>query len=281
MFKLRLPIALAPSRMPLARAAAVACWLAMATLPATALADDARDLLWRYSVTTAGFYEGGATDFSAVAAGGTLKASGMGVRYYERNGLITGTIVAVAQVLAKSAQAAGPKSIERWEDSTYRYEKRTYYSEEEKAVIRDRGARAAGEAFGSKTQCFDLRLYSRNLGGAASGFHATLFPFSVLDSENSRLDLGIMFGRIDAVVSDGGSPFAIRANAFGIPLRYNYAIGHALVHAQFDINFLGNMPLHVGASAALFNRLFVDAAVTTPKVTSGQFGLSTSVGARF
>ncbi len=273
--------------------------------PTAAFADDARGLLYNYSMTTSAFYEGGATDYGAFRNNYGIAPRGVGIRYSERNGMISGTIGAFILMFTRAAGSVGTVKSERtWEDSNYRYSETTYYSEAEKDERRARASQAGGEqagaVIGSPTQGFDLRIYSRNLGGDATGYHATLMFFSLLETANSRLDVGLMFGSVSTATSRDGLHLLTHASTGGIPLRYNLALGPVLTYAEFDWNWYGhgtpkadvivrdtlaqdvrNMPWHIGASAALFHRLYLEAAVTTPRLFSGEFGFTSSLGARF
>lgn len=272
------------------------------------MADDARALLNGYSLTASAVYEGGATDYSAFRSSYAIAPRGVGIRYTERNGLISGTLagVLVGLVIAAGgvAKASGPKKVETWETDTRRYTKTTMYSEDEKAAINQRTsstASGAGGAFiGSPTQSLDVVLYSRNLGGDVSGYHASLTFFSFLATETSRLDLGLMFGSVETATQRDGKNLLTGARSLGIPMRYNQVLGPVLTYLHFDWNWLGmrepsphlegkttlsqdvrNMPWRLGASAAIFHRLYLDVAATTPRLMSGDLGFSASVGARF
>lgn len=273
--------------------------------PAVAHADDARGLLYNYSMTTSAFFEGGATDYGAFRSNYGIAPRGAGIRYSERNGMITGTIGAFILMFTRVAGSVGTVKNERtWKEGDYRYTETTYYSEAEKDERRARASQAGGEqaaaVIGSPTQGFDLMIYSRNLGGDVTGYHATLMAFSLFETANSRLDLGLMFGSVSTATSRDGLHLLTHASTAGIPVRYNLALGPVLTYAEFDWNWYGhgkpkadvlvrdtlaqdvrNMPWHVGASAAVFHRLYLEAAVTTPRLFSGDVGFSSSLGARF
>jgi hypothetical protein len=274
--------------------------LALLTVPTLSHADDSHDLLHAYSMTTGVFYEGGTTDYSAYRNRYGVIPSGMGFRYFERNGIISGTVAALFMAVAGAVAASGPKSVRTWEDANYRYTETTYYSAAEQAAIRERSARTSGELMGSKTQSFDLQLYSRNVGGNTTGWKATMMLGSLLEAEDYRLDLGMYFGRTTSAVVHEGKHLLTGSSSVGVPIRFSWAVPLTLLFAEFDWNWNGhgdpkpdvvqgttlahdsrNMPWRVGASASIFHRLYLEAAVTTPRLTSKQFGYSTSVGARF
>lgn len=288
----------------------VLIWIVMLVtlMPALAMADDARELLNSYSLTLSGVYEGGATDYSAFRNKYGISPRGVGVRYSERNGIISGTISAIVIGLiiaaGAAAKASGPKSITYENHPTYYIEKTTYYSESEKREINDRASRTASEAggalLGSRTQGFDLVVYSRNLGGDVSGFHTTMNFFSFFEGESSRLDVGLMFGLVETATERNGLSLLTSAKSLGIPLRFNWAIGPILTYAELNWNWLGgrdpaddvvkgttlaqdvrNQPWRVGVATSILHRLYLEAALTTPRFFSGELGFSSSVGARF
>lgn len=282
--------------------------LLVAFMPTLAAADDARELLNSYSLTLGAVYEGGATDYSAFRNKYGISPRGTGIRYSERNGIISGTISAIVIGLiiaaGAAAKASGPKSITYENHPTYYIEKTTYYSEAEKQEINERASRTgsamAGGLFGSPTQGFDLVLYSRNMGGDVSGFHTTMNFFSFFESENGRLDVGLMFGLVETATERDGKSLLTSAKSMGLPFRYYRAIGPILSFAEFDWNWLGgrdpaadivkgttlaqdvrNQPWRVGISASILHRLYIEAAATTPRFFSGEFGFSSTVGLRF
>ncbi|MSQ83442.1 MAG: hypothetical protein EXR77_11240 [Myxococcales bacterium] len=258
-----------------------------------ASADDARALLNNYSMTTSLFFEGGVTDYSGFRNNYSIAPRGVGVRYTERNGMISGTIAAVIVMAASVVSSVGTvKSTREFDSGGYRYSETTYYSQAEQDERRERAANAGGAqasaAIGSPTQSFDLQLFSRNMGGNATGFMAKLMVFSFLQSERSRLDVGLIFGKVSTATDRDFKSLLTHASTAGIALRYNVALGPVLTYAEFDANWFGiqkpatdvtsgnalahdvrNLPWHVGASTAVFHRLFVDVAVTTPRLFSG------------
>lgn len=288
---------------------AAACLCLLTTLVAElGYSADGSELLYGYSATISGVYEGGATDYSAFRSNYGIAPRGVGVRYSERNGIISGTTVGIGIglliAIAGVAKATGPKSTETWRDDKYRYTKMTFYSESEKAEINARTARVGSEAgglfAGSATQGFDLVLYSRNLGGDATGFHATMTLLSFWETATSRFDVGVMFGSISTATQRDGLNLLTHAPSGGLPFRYYQVFGPVLTYAELDWNFYANSkpspdvatgqtlaqqargnPWRVGAQTVLFRRLYLEAAATSPALLSGQLGFSTSVGARF
>lgn len=146
--------------------AALASVLALATLatatPAAALDaslfEEGSSLLQGYSVSGGLFAEMGSGELSGWKYGHALSPTGMGFRYYERNGFISGTIAAIVVMVGGAAAASGPKSTQSWESGGYRYTRTTYYSPAERAAMTAATASAAAGLFGSANQSFDLQI---------------------------------------------------------------------------------------------------------------------------
>ena len=295
-------------------AALVALCAMTALLPQTALArrrnmlslfDDPQSLLREYSMTTSLLVAGGSGDMSGWRSGNPATPLGMGIRYHERNGFITGTVMALIQVFACAMAASGPKSVETWSDSSYRYTRTTYYSQAEKQRIMDNASNSASNMMSSPNQSFDLEIYSRNLGGDISGYRATMMLMGFDGPGKSMIDWGFGFGSATAAVAQDGHYLITDWTYFGIPIRWNVPVGPLLLFAQFDWNWWGHsrgdkmkgkqtfaagttqmihtagFPLRIGASAAILGRLYVEAVALTPSITSGAFGYTASAGARF
>lgn len=265
--------------------------------------DDARSLLMGYSATAGVFVMGGQSDISGWRAGSQITPLGMGFRYHERNGFITGTTVGILRMLAASMAAAGPKSYESWEDGNYRYSRTTYYSQAEKQAIMNSASNSAARMFASPHQSFDLEIYARSLGGDASGYRTNWMVggWEMMDGRG-LFDLGFGFGSVKSAAADGGSYLVTNWAYAGMPFRFSYAAGPVLIFAQWDWNWLGHsrsgeskakpvkgltqvftagFPLRIGAAAAIFGRIYMEAVAMTPSVTSGAFGFTATAGARF
>ncbi|MCO4764357.1 MAG: hypothetical protein KC502_22795, partial [Myxococcales bacterium] len=158
---------------------ALAALLVMATAsisqarPRLRLIEDGRGLLHSYSATM-GLIVNNSGDFNSWSTGNPLHVQAMGFRYFERNGFITGTILALMRIFAAAAQTAGPKSQTSWTEGNYRYTRTTYYSQAEKNAINRAASNSATQMLTSPGQSFDLEIYSRNLGGDSSGYKVTM-----------------------------------------------------------------------------------------------------------
>lgn len=290
-------------------ACAVGLGLLLVGLPVTARAEekskdsvfeDARSLLHGYSVTGGVFYEGGRGELSGWNDDVPLTPTAMGFRYYERNGLISGTIGAIAVVAAGAMAASSPKSVETRDYGNYRVTTTTYRSQAEQAAIMSSASQSAAGLMGSPNQSFDLQIYSRTLGGNSSGYRANLMFYGI-PWKTGMFDIGLGFGSVKSAMSEPGKYVISQYSYFGMPMRVNLAVGPVLTYLHWDWNWLSHrdriaprkigtattevnspaFPWRLGAAMALFGRLYLDAAVTTPHLTSLDYGVTGSMGMRF
>lgn len=276
--------------------------------------EDGRSILHGYSVIGGVFTESGQTEFSGWKHDHPLTPVGMGFRYYERNGFVSGTIAAIAISMAGSAAASGPKRVETWESGGYRYTRKTYYSPAEKQAMLAATSAAASGVFGAKHQSFDLQVYSRYLGGNAEGYKVNmLFGVPFADGQG-MFDFGFGWGNIKSATGESGQYLITKYTYAGMPFRLNYTFGPVVAYAHWDWNWIGHMdgteynkkenlggatgansktpgntteiftsgfPWRFGAQTSLLGRIYLEAAALTPSLTSGKFGYNLSAGARF
>lgn len=276
--------------------------------------EDGRSLLHSYSVIGGLFTERGQTEFSGWKHDHPLTPVGMGFRYYERNGFVSGTIAAIAISLAGSAAASGPKKVETWESGGYRYTRKTYYSPAERQAMMAATSAAAAGIFGARHQSFDLQVYSRSLGGNVEGYKFNML-FGVPFADGSGMfDLGFGWANINTATGESGQYLITKYEYTGMPFRLNYTFGPVVAYAHWDWNWLGHsddtkyndkktfgpqatgsatsapnttqiyttgFPWRFGAQTTLLGRAYLEAVALTPSLTSGKFGYNLSVGARF
>jgi len=265
---------------------------------------DGRSLLHGYSATGGLTMMTGESDLAGWRVSHAARPTAMGYRYYERNGFITGTIVAIMRIMSAAMVSAGPKSYRTWDEGNYRYTETTYYSPAEKRAMQDAASNDAARAFARQGQSFDLEVFSRDLGGDSSGYKLQMMLGGAkLNDGAGMLDFGFGFGDVKSAVADGTQYLITQWNYLGMPIRYSYAVGPAIVYGLFEWNWYGHsrdadlkkhdgssgtvvlhtagFPLRLGVATALFGRLYVDAAINTPSLTSGKFGYALSAGARF
>lgn len=276
--------------------AALICALCLA-VPRASHAYDGYAMMRAYSVTTSLFYEGGRGELSDWRGKGVTPTA-MGFRYYERQGIITGTLSAIAIALAGGVAAASPKSVETWEDANYRYTRTTYRSAAEQAEMQAATAATASAAASSKNQSFDLEIYSRSLGGDASGYRVNGyygFPMGA-----AMFETGFGWGTVTSSVWSGGRGAITRYHYIGMPVRLDVSFRYGMAFAEWQWNWLGHgdlphsftngatvvsdsrpMPLKLGYAVSVLDRLHVEAAVLTPGITSAAFAYRATVGLNF
>lgn len=268
------------------------------------IVSDARTVLNPYSVTVGLFHEAGGVEYGGWRSGSTVPVSATGVRYYERHGLISGTIAMIFQMAAAAKTGAGAKGSRTWEDSNYRYTETTYFSQSEKTAMNDRAAASGARLASSREQSFDLHLYSRNLGGTTSGYKANLYLYG-FGKEAFYFETGFGGGHVDTAGRDGKTFLITSADYLGMPMKLQFAYKFLLTFAEFEWNWAGhsskiekgrfvdtahttyqldasrNFPWRLGVAATVVGRLYTELAVVTPVLTSGVFGWNATLGARF
>ncbi len=270
-------------------------------LPCAAWADSGFEMMRAYSTYIGTFGEFGRTEYG----GGKLNPgtqSAYGFRYYERQGIITGTVTAILLAMGAAQEANSAKSVESHKSGNYVVTTTTYHSASERAAIMASGTAAAGAAASAKDQSFDLEIFSRNLGGTASGWRMNSyygFPFWRM-----MFEFGLGLGSIDtALLVKGQSVYSSYAY-WGMPMRLDYGGEFAWFFLEADWNFAGygyranlaptvkgdalllrsidKLPWKLGvASSILGGRIFGEAVATTPGISSAEFAIKTTVGVRF
>jgi hypothetical protein len=288
-------------QMPGARSWLAAAMVLCVLAPRSAHADTGTSQMMSYSVIAAGFVEAGKAEYSGGKHSSTTTL-GTGFRYYERQGVITGTLTAIAIVLAGAMAASSPKSTETWESGGWRYTRTTYRSEGEQAAIMAGAAAGAAGAASSKNQSFDLEIFSRNLGGDASGWRMNGyygFPFA----ETWMFEFGMGFGSIDAAFHKDGQDTYISHGYIGMPFRFLYGGEHFLTFLEAQWNWLGHtdaahadplvignatlirsapvLPWKIGIASNAFGRLYGELSISTPGIISGEFAGKATLGLRF
>ncbi len=151
--------------------------------------EDGSSLLTSYSSTVGVLTEIGSGELSGWKHDHSLKPTAYGVRYFDRNGFVTGTTAAIAIAVAGAAAASGPKSSSTTYHRGYKVTRYPYYSPAEKAAMAAATSAAAASVLGAQHQSFDLQIYSRNLGVNSNGWRVTMMfggqkPFS----QTTRID---------------------------------------------------------------------------------------------
>lgn len=262
-----------------------------------------RSMVKGYSVYTGYLVERGFGEASVWQGDRHITPNLVGVTYWERQGIISGMLMAIVATVAGAAESVMPKNIEHEDIGNIRYTTITYHSDEERRRIVDEAAERGGRIAAASNQSFELTAYMRNLPGAgdASGFRMNLF-FGIPMGSSALFELGLGGGVVDAIVGEFDSALPARVHSFyaGVPLRFSYGFRWLALYSQWEWNIAGhfktkgdfdsdvlvvrevrNSPLRLGAQTNLFGRLFVDASAVTPDVRSLQFGWRLAAGMRF
>jgi len=244
---------------------------------------------------------GGASQLGAPGEG--LDPSFVGLRYSERKGFVTGMFFALLNSVAGGMAANSPKSVTTYESGNWIITETVYRSEAERQQMLDDTARASEEMMSAEDQSVDLELYSTSMpgGGEVSGYKLNLF-FGAKFNKYVVLDVGMGWGSVDARFTRDDRQAHVHLSYFGIPFRLNVAAGPALIYAAWDLNILGEWSdnpanivdeparytktstrshLELGIKSVLFDRLLLEVGLTTPTLTSFDFGYRASVGIRF
>lgn len=247
------------------------------------------------------FYGIGASQLGESSEG--LEPRLLGLRYTERKGFVTGFFFAVINTIAGGMAAASPKSVRSYRSGNYIVTETTYRSEAEKQAMLAQTAAASAAMLDAEDQSFDLEIYSTALpgGGEASGHKLNMY-FGISIADILTLDVGLGFGYVESRFERDGRQVALTHSYLGMPFRLNLAAGPLLIWFQWDWNWLGEWVgydpgveatdssfkkqltgshLELGVTTALFDRVLLQAGLTTPQITSGDFGFRASVGFRF
>lgn len=267
-------------------------------LPARAqIIHDAEAMLRGHAVWAGGFMESGMGELS----GAGVAPTAVGLRYYERQGVIAGTLMGILTAAAAGVAASSPKSVERRREGNWVITKTTYRSAAEQKAITDAGAASAAAMASATNQSFDLQLYMRSLpgGGEASGYRMDMF-FGSPFGDAVMLDVGLGWGSVDSQIQDGDRTVRLKYSYLGMPFRLNVAAGPVLLWGQWDWNWFGHgepeapideptrvfrevspFPIKLGAATNLFGRIYAEGVVSTPSYDSGEFGVRLNAGLRF
>jgi hypothetical protein len=262
-----------------------------------------------YSMAVGGFVERGYGELSGWKDGHPLTPEAYGVRYFERNGVISGTLAALVMSMAGIKAAYSPTKVEELspKGSPLRVTRYTFHSEAERARILAATSNTAANLFGNPDQSFDLQIYSRNLGGHSDGWRANaMFIGFARPQSPLLLELGLGYASVTSAIGAGNEFLITRYKYLGMPVRLSAALGPVVAYLHFDWNWLGHsrgvtsitsttavgggkltqidttgFPWRLGAQIAVLGRLYADIAVITPHLTSSQFGLAGSACLKF
>jgi hypothetical protein len=182
----------------------------------------------------------GATEYGVPSADLAPAVEGLVLR--DRNGMssrmVIGLLVAVAGAMAQS----GPKSVEshsyRSGDYLVTETTTTYYSEAEKAEMREATSRSIDGLFAAPYSDMELHLFSRDRfgRGQASGYHLNFFVGS---GKRVAFETGFGFGKVTSLVDGaGGAQTRVAWKYLEMPLRISTVAGPARLALTYEWNWL-------------------------------------------
>lgn len=202
--------------------------------------------------------QGGMSEYGDDQANLAPDAQGLVLR--DRNGMtsrmVIGLLIAVAGAMAQN----GPKSVESrtYQSGNYMITetKTTYYSEAEKAEMRENTNKAIDGLFAARHSDFELHLYSRDRfnRGDTSGYKVNFFVGS--GDGKTGWETGFGFGKANSIVNDkNATPTLVRYKYFGMPFRVSRVIGPVRASLTYEWNWLkyglddSERHVHPGASS--------------------------------
>lgn len=248
----------------------------------------------------------GATEYGVPRADLAPQIEGLVLR--DRNGMssrmVIGLLIAVGSALAQS----GPKSVESHSyisgDYLVTETKTTYYSEAEKAEMREAASDSIDGLFAAPYSDMELHLFSRDRFGRgdASGYHVNFFVGS---GKKLALETGFGFGKVSSRVESGGMTTSVDWKYFGMPFRASTVAGPVRLALTYEWNWLkygvegservvhpgadGNPtitavshPWHLDLSTVVLRRLALEAGVTAQQIRRPkELGLTLQAGLLF
>lgn len=244
---------------------------------------------------------GGASQLGVTREG--MEPSVVGLRYTERKGFVTGLFFALINSLAGGMAANSPKSVTSYQSGNYIITETVYRSEAERQAMLQQTAEASAAMMEAENQAVELEIYSRNLPGGSetSGYKLNMY-FGMPFNDYFSVDVGLGWGSVDSRMERDGRQGYVHLSYFGMPLKVNVAAGPLLIYFHWEWNWLGEWTEHtpdtvdeadrfkqrstrshleLGLQTVLFERLLLQAGLTTPALPSADFGYRASVGFRF
>ena len=226
-----------------------------------------------------------------------IAPNAQGVVIRDRNGMTSRMVIGLLIAIGGAMAASGPKSVESRSYTSGNYviteTTTTYYSEAEKAQMRENTSNAVNSLFTARYADFEMHLYSRDLfgRGETSGYKLNFFIGG--GSDNYGLETGFGFGRANSLVDDETFGMtSVKYKYFGMPFRATYVKGPLRFSATYEWNWLkyglkdsperrvqaemdgtgmptgrsvvttGSHPWHVDVSTSIFKRVALSAGVT-------------------
>jgi len=245
---------------------------------------------------------GGHSEFASNNLGLSPSVRGLVIR--DRNGISSRMVIGLVLAIASAYAQSGPKSVttNTYTSGNYRVTETTttYYSEAEKAQMRENSSKAIGGLFTAKLSDFELHLFSRDRFGQgdSSGYKVN---FYIGDGGTIGFETGFGFGKVNSIVEQAGMPVRIDYKYFGMPFRLSRVIGPVRAAFIYEWNFLrygienserqlrtemdgslatttSSHPWKLDLSAIVARRFSVMGGVTTQLIKSPKPGFYASVG---
>lgn len=218
-----------------------ALFLGLALCGGTARADilDAHLQQDGLGIEVGAIVQAGRTEFASNNLG--LNPTSEGIVLRDRNGMSARMVIGLLIAIGGAMAQAGPKNVESHSyvsgDYIVTETTTTYYSEAEKAEMRENTAKAIDGVFSTQYSDMELHLYSRDRFGFGdtSGYKAN---FLVGTGESIALETGIGFGVADSIVSAAGTPTTLHWKYLGMPLRASVVAGPVRLAATYEWNWL-------------------------------------------
>jgi hypothetical protein len=247
----------------------------------------------------------GATEYGVPRADLAPAVEGLVLR--DRNGMtsrmVIGLLIAVAGAMAQS----GPKSVESHSyisgDYLVTETKTTYYSEAEKAEMREATSKSIDGLFAAPYSDMELHLFSRDRFGRgdASGYHLN---FYVGAGKPFAFETGFGFGKVSSQLEVDGTPTEVHWKYLGMPFRVSTVTGPVRLALTYEWNWLkygvddaervvhageGGMeitavshPWHLDASTVILRRVALSAGLTAQELKRpGHLGFTAQAGFLF
>lgn len=183
--------------------------------------------------------QGGRTEYASNNLGLSPAVQGLVLR--DRNGMSSRMVIGLLIAIAGAVAQSGPKSVERKSyisgDYIVTETKTTYYSEEEKAQMRENTSKSIDGVFSTKYSDMELHLYSRDRFGFgdASGYKIN---FLIGAGDAIAVESGFGFGQVDSMVDVAGVPTKLTYKYLGMPVRVSKAAGPVRVGLTYEWNWL-------------------------------------------
>ena len=247
----------------------------------------------------------GRTEFASNNLGLAPMSQGLVLR--DRNGMSSRMVIGLLIAIGGALDASGPKSVESKSyvsgDYIITETTTTYYSEAEKAQMRENTSQAVSGIFSTRYSDMELAVYSKDRFGFgdSSGYKVN---FLVGAGTKYAFESGLGFGTVDSIVDAAGTPTKLTYKYFGMPFRFSTVIGPARLGLTYEWNWLkygtstedrqlhmddhGNSvaqttshPWHLDLSTVAFKRIALMGGVTMQQIRKPEFGYYLQAGVMF